>query len=319
LEDAEYTIGPKFLVTMPDVLEDPGSAFALPDFRGVATATGLQYVVLFCLIGSLESLLSAKAIELHDPWKRKTNFDRDLLAVGAANTLASAVGALPMISEIVRSKANIDNGARTRGANLFHGLFLLGFVLLFPDLIHCIPLAALGAMLVYTGFRLANPAEFVRAYKIGSEQFVVFVGTIIATLAADLLIGIGVGIALKIAFHLRHGCPLGGLFRADVEVVPEGDRLAVVIVKRAAVFTNWLGLRAKILAAAEGRDEVVIDLSRTRFVDHSVMEKLHQLQEEFAHAGKRLSLLGLEGHIPLSPHPLAARKNHGREPVGTVA
>src|SRR3712207_7515422 len=86
-------------------------------------------------------------------------------------------------------------------ANFFHGLFLLGFVLLLPNLIHRIPLAALGAMLVYTGFRLASPREFVRTYRVGSEQFVVFVGTILATLATDLLIGIGVGIALEVVFH----------------------------------------------------------------------------------------------------------------------
>jgi len=267
----------------------------------------------------LESLLSAKAIELVDPWRRKTNFDRDLLAVGVANTICSAIGALPMISEIVRSKANIDSGARTRGANLFHGLFVLAFVLAFPNLIHRIPLAALGAMLVYTGFRLANPREFVRTYKLGSEQFVVFVGTIFVTLATDLLIGIGVGIALEIAFHLRHGCTLRGLLRADVDEVPEGDRLMVLVVRRAAVFSNWLGLRATILRVAEGRDEVVLDLSRTRLVDHTVMEKLHQLEDDFARAGKRLSVIGLDSHVPLSKHPLAARKSAEREPANTPA
>lgn len=320
LTDEEYTIGPKFLVTIPNVVENPGEAFALPDFRGVATATGLQYILLFCLIGSLESLLSAKAIELLDPWKRKTNFDRDLLAVGLANTVASAVGALPMISEIVRSKANIDNGARTRNANLFHGLFLLGFVLVFPGLIHQIPLAALGAMLVYTGFRLASPQEFVRTYKVGSEQFVVFVGTILATLATDLLIGIAVGIALKIAFHLLHGCPLRGLLAADVDIVPEGDRLVILVVRQAAVFSNWLALRAKILTAAEGRDELVLDLSRTQLVDHSVMEKLHQLEADFHALGKQLRVVGLDEHTPLSAHPLAARRRltTGQTPTRTV-
>lgn len=283
----------------------------------ISRRTGVQYLVLFCLIGSLESLLSAKAIELVDPWRRKTNFDRDLLAVGLANTLASAIGALPMISEIVRSKANIDSGARTKHANLFHGLFLLGFVLIFPNLIHRIPLAALGAMLVYTGFRLANPREFVRTYRVGSEQFVVFVGTILATLATDLLIGIGVGIALEVAFHVRHGCPVTGLFRSDVTVVPEGDRKVVLVVRRAAVFSNWLGVRATILREAEGRDEVFVDLSQTRLVDHSVMEKLHELEREFTDAGKQLTVIGLDDHTPLSNHPLAARKCAARTRVGT--
>lgn len=321
--EAPFEVGPRFLVDMPEVVREPASAFARPDFRGVATATGLQYVLLFCLIGTLESLLSAKAIELVDPWRRKTNFDRDVLAVGVANTLCSAVGALPMISEIVRSRANIDSGARTKYANIYHGLFLLGFVLVFPNLIHRIPLAALGAMLVYTGFRLANPREFVRTYRVGSEQFLVFVGTIVVTLATDLLIGIAAGIALEILFHLRHGAPLRGMWRADVQVVPEGDRLVILVVRRAAVFSNWLGVRGRILREAEGRDTVVIDLSQTRLVDHSVMEKLHELEREFADAGKTLTVIGLDEHTPLSAHPHAVRKSGGKAavkaPADTVA
>src|SRR5262249_50059592 len=152
---------------------------------GLATLTGVKYVVLFTLIGSLESLLSAKAIDLIDPWKRKTDFNRDVLAQGVANTISAMLGGLPMISEIVRSKANIDNGAQSRWSNFFHGLFLLAFVLLGSQLIHRIPQAALAAMLVYTGFRLASPWEFVKAYKIGIEQLIVFLATIVATLATD--------------------------------------------------------------------------------------------------------------------------------------
>src|SRR5262245_66580505 len=137
---------PKSLVSVPNVIENPESAFFLPDFTGVATATGIQYVILFSLIGSVESMLSSQAVDMIDPWRRKTDQNRDLLAVGVANTLCAAVGALPMISEIVRSKANIDNGARTKYANLFHGLFLLAFFFLLPALvIRQIPPASLAA------------------------------------------------------------------------------------------------------------------------------------------------------------------------------
>jgi MFS superfamily sulfate permease-like transporter len=314
-DNGEVVKWPQFLVSMPNVLAEPAKAFALPDFRAVATLPGLKWLFLFVAIGSLESLLAAKAIEQFDPWRRKTNFDRDLIGIGLANALVACVGGLPMISEIVRSKANIDAGARTKQANAFHGVFLLVAVLAIPGVLHEIPLAALGAMLVFTGFRLANPAEFVKTFKVGVEQFVVFVGTIIATLATDLLIGIGVGIALKVAFHLWHGATVRCLVKSDVSTVTDGGERVTLIVRRSALFSNWLGLRKVILTQAELRSEIVIDLTETRLVDHSVMEKLHDLERELATAGKRLTLTGLDNHTPLSSHPLAARKSG----VGTPA
>jgi MFS superfamily sulfate permease-like transporter len=316
--ETPFQVGPKFLVQMPEVLKDPLSAFAFPDFRGLMTGTGMKYLMLFSLIGTLESLLSAKAIELLDPWRRKTNFDRDVIGVGIANTVSALVGGLPMISEIVRSSANINNGARSRMANFYHGMFLLTFVLLAPGLIREIPLAALGAMLVYTGFRLASPKEFVRTYKIGSEQFIVFMATIIVTLAEDLLVGILAGVAVKIGFHLWNGAPLSAMLKTEVDVVHEGDGLAILVVKKAAVFSNWLGLRGMILREAEGRKEVVIDLSRTRLVDHSVMEKLHEMEQVFEEMHKHLKVIGLDHHIPQSAHPLAARRLPAAEPIAAA-
>jgi MFS superfamily sulfate permease-like transporter len=312
----EFELGPRFLVDIPHVLKDASKAFALPDFRAITTQTGLKYIILFSLVGSLESLLSARAIELLDPWKRKTNYNRELLAVGFANLLSSMIGGLPMIAEIVRSKANVDSGGRTKNSNLFHGMFLLAFVLLIPGLIHKIPLAALGAMLVYTGFRLANPNEFVRVFKVGSEQFVVFVVTIIATLATDLLIGVGIGIGTKIAFHLWNGCPIQNIFRADVQGVVQDEQHVLLIVNHAAVFSNWLGLSQVIQENLKEYDSVVLDLSRTRLVDHTVMEKLHQATDEAKRAGKELKIIGLEGHRSLSSHPLSAKKGQRKHAVG---
>ena len=302
-----YNIGPKYLVTMPEVLKNPGTAFSFPDFRGLGTLVGLKSLVLFALIGTLESLLSAKAIDLLDPKKRKTDLNRDIMAIGVANTGVALIGGLPMISEIVRSSANITNGAQSRMANFFHGLFLLGFVLLFPKLIHSIPTAALAAMLIYTGFRLAHPAEFIKTWQVGKEQLVVFVSTILTTLATDLLIGIGVGIVVKFGLHLLHGMPLGAAFRPNIEVEQTGEKALTAKIHQTAVFTNWLPLKDRLTQLGTSAD-VTLDMSDVRYADHTVMEKLHELEREFEVNGGHFHIVGLENHAKLSRHPTAARK-----------
>jgi MFS superfamily sulfate permease-like transporter len=307
----DYPLGPGFLVDVPRNLF---SAITFPDFSGVATAVGLKYIILFAFIGSLESLLSAKAIDQIDPWRRKTNHDRDLLAVGVGNTFAALVGGLPMISEIVRSRANIDNGARTRFANMFHGSFLLVFVALVPSLINQIPLAALGAMLVFTGFRLASPQSFVHMYKVGREQLIIYVSTIVGVLATDLLIGIAIGICVKAAIHIIHGAPILSLFRLQADVQRSGNSGLTVAVKDSAVFSTWIALK-KRLERFKGEPVVAVDLSETFLVDHTVMQKLHEMESEFKEMGSKLVLRGLEQHRSLSDYPTAARQ---RRPSAVV-
>lgn len=301
-----YDLGEKFLVSVPNSLI---SAIATPDFRAVATLAGAKWIALYALIASLESLLSAKAVDLIDPWRRKTDMNRDLLAAGIGNTIAAGIGGLPMISEIVRSKANVDNGARTRFANLFHGLFLFGFVALLPGLIHRIPLAALAAMLVYTGTRLASPREFINISKIGREQLLIFLTTLIAVLCTDLLVGVLIGIATKFAFHAWNGVPLRSFFKPFLDIEPHDDGSCTIRARGSAVFSNWIPFRKQIEhIGLTQRNNLVIDLSETRLVDHSVMEKLHELQEDFEQEGLSLELVGLEGHRKLSEHAFSARR-----------
>jgi len=299
----DAALGPHYLVDVPDNMF---TALTFPDFSGVMTSTGFTYIIMFSLIGSVESLLSAKAVDQIDPWRRKTNMDKDLLAVGIGNTAAAFVGGLPMISEIVRSKANIDNGARTRFANMFHGLFLLAFVALVPALIDRIPLTALAAMLVFTGFRLASPKEFVHMYQIGREQFIVFVSTVIGVLATDLLVGIGIGILVKAIIHVINGAPIVSLFKPSMRVENEGDDSATVKVDNSAIFSTWIALKNRI--GRPNTKKVVVDLSGTKLVDHTVMANLEALEREFAESDRELSVTGLDGHSQLSEHPLAARK-----------
>jgi len=302
----DYELGEKFLVSVPENLL---SAVTYPDFSALARPVAWKWVLMYAVIGSLESLLSGKAIDMVDPWKRKTNLNRDLIAVGIANSAAAMIGGLPMISEIVRSKANIDNGARTRFADLWHGIFLLGFLAILPFAIHMIPLAALAAMLVYTGFRLASPKEFINVLHIGREQLIVFIATIVGVLATDLLVGILIGIGVKWMIHIMNGVPLRSLFKAYLEVEDVDDKTSLVRASQSAVFSNWLPFKRQIeeLGRLQGRN-VTIDLSGTKLVDHSVMERLEELREEFLHDGLTLSIVGLEDHSQFSGHLFAARR-----------
>ncbi len=299
-----YPVGPTYLLQLPGQILN---ALAFPDFSQVTSAASIKYIIMFTLVGSVESLLSAKAVDQLDPEHRQSNLNRDLLATGAANLVAAAIGGLPMISEIVRSSANIDAGARSRMSNFFHGAFLLLFVACLPDLLHQIPLAALGAMLIYTGLRLASPGEFVKTWRIGPDQLGVFLTTMFVTLLTDLLVGVAAGVLLELAVHVVRGAPLGGLFRAHAEAHDDEFGQRVIRVTRALSFTNYLGLKQQIHVLAVGADAVVLDLEQTSAVDHTVLQRLHHLMQEWQRLGRNLSIRGLESHRPASRHALSAR------------
>ncbi|RLB54395.1 MAG: SulP family inorganic anion transporter [Deltaproteobacteria bacterium] len=295
----DHEIGPRFLVSLPARITD---AVVFPDFSVITSGASLKYVVMFALVGSIESLLSVKAVDSLDPAHHESNLNKDLFATGIGNMLAALLGGLPMISEIVRSKANIDSGARSHWANFSHGAFLLLFVAGLPFVLTKIPLAALGAMLVYTGLRLGSPTEFVKTYRIGSEQLLVFVTTFVVTLATDLLLGVGAGIVIKILIHIKNGASPRSLFKPtlDIETDTEGMRIRV---RGSAIFTNYLGLRKQLDVAREKGLPVVLDFEHADLVDHTVMEKIEHLVNE----GRRIEIAkSATERKKLSAHPLSA-------------
>ncbi|QDV54568.1 SulP family inorganic anion transporter [Rosistilla oblonga] len=309
LQNHEYQLGENYLVAMPDRVFGMFDSLTTPDFSALQQPFAWKWVFMFFIIGSLESLLSAKAIDIIDPWKRKTNMDRDMVAVGIGNLGCAMVGGLPMISEIVRSKANIDNGARTRFADFWHGMFLLVCVAFIPMVLHRIPMAALAAMLIYTGFRLAHPTEFMNVWKIGREQLVIFVVTLVAVLATDLLIGIAIGIATKVVIHLSNGVSLRSLFKPEIELAEDDGHTVRLTAYNSAVFSNWIPIRRQIerLGLVE-RKNVELDLSSVQLVDHTVMDKLHEMESDFEQQGLTFTTVGLETHQPFAGHAQSARR-----------
>ncbi|MBE0437397.1 MAG: SulP family inorganic anion transporter [Methylomicrobium sp.] len=300
----EFTVGPAFLVAVP---ENFWSGFYFPDFSKIAAAEFWMSVVTICLVGSLESLLSAAAVDKLDVYKRNSNLNKDLTAVGIGNLICGLIGGFPMIAEIVRSSANVDNGAKTAWANFFHGLFLLVFVALFPRLIHEIPLASLAALLVYTGFRLASPKEFAKTLAIGWDNFAVFAATIVGVLATDLLIGVAIGIAVKLLIHIARGLKWSHVFSSAYHVHKTNEHTYHIEVSGAAVFSNIIGLKSLAVGLPQ-RKTVYFDFSESELIDHTVMEFVHHFAEEYNQAGGQCEIVGLEYHRPYSKHFLAARR-----------
>lgn len=300
----EYTVGPKFLVAVP---ENFMAGFYLPDFGKIATLEFWTSVLTIWLVGSLESLLSASAVDKLDPYKRSSNLNRDLTAVGIGNLIAGMIGGLPMIAEIVRSSANINNGAKTAWANFFHGMFLLIFVAVFPKLIHEIPLAALAALLVFTGFRLASPKEFAKTLAVGVDHFAVFVITIIGVLATDLLVGVAIGILAELLIHLSRGLKFANTFSMAFHIKQTDVDTYHIEVSGAAVFSNIITLKS-LLAEFPAGKTVFFDLTEAELIDHTVMEFIHHFTEDYNHAGGRCEIVGLDDHQAYSDHHLAARR-----------
>lgn len=295
------------LVKVGSIFDSFKNGIINADFSGISAQTGvfIEYVVLFALIGSLESLLTAKAIDHLDPFKRKSDFNKDLIGVGIGNTFAGLLGGLPMISEVARSSANVSYGGRTRWANFFHGVFLLLAVLLAVPVIEMIPNTALAAMLIFVGYRLAHPREFVHMYHIGKEQLLVFVTTIILTLATDLLIGVGSGIVLEIIINLVNGTPVKNLFKTNI-IVTESQNDVTLHAHDALVFSNILGFKKEFQKIPQGK-HLTINVSKAKIVDHTSIMTLNGLAEGYKEAGGTVKVSGFENHRQLSKAPTSTR------------
>jgi len=277
------------------------------DFSGMTSQPGIfiQFVVMFALIGSIESLLTVKAIDLLDPFHRKSNFNKDLVAVGAGNAVSGILGGLPMISEVARSSANVANGAKTRWANFFHGFSLLIFVVLAVPVIELIPNAALAALLIGVGYKLAHPKEFIHTYEIGKEQLIVFLVTIFFTLGVDLLVGVAAGILTKLVAQLIMGGQIKHMFKMEIFIENQNDHY-VIKINQSAVFSNFFSLNNQLMKIPSGKI-ITLDISEVKFIDHSVFKNLNMFKSNYEREGGKFEIIGGNMLRSFSKHPESAK------------
>lgn len=298
----EYLLDDKFLVNLPSNFV---AGLTFPDFSKVLSSSSIQFVIMFSLIGSIESLLTVKAVDSVDPYKRRSNLNKDLMAVGFGNMILALIGGLPMISEVVRSYANVSYGAKTRWSNFMHGAWLLLFALALADIIHLVPVAALAGVLCVTGYRLAAPIHFKHCREIGKEQLLVFLCTIVGTLLTDLLVGVFIGVGVQYACCVFMGAPVQSLFTAVSDNRDNSERAKIIRLPATCFFGNVISFK-RILSSSENGD-IELNFSSTVHVDHTFMQEIRSLERDLGQQGRKVVMVGFERLIPFSEHHAASR------------
>lgn len=304
----EYEIGPHQLISIPD---DLGDAIMFPNFDRIGDYRFWIAVFSISLIASIQTLAMAKAVDKLDPYKRKSNLNKDLIGVGLATAISGAIGGLPIITVIVRSTVNVNNNAKTKWSNFYHGILLVVFLFILAPLIQKIPLAALASILVYIGFRLASPSVFKKIYEMGLEQLIFMVVTIGITLYSDLLWGIIGGSLFTLLVHiLLSRMPVGEFFKESFS-----DKTNVFFTKEGNYNLKIEGIASFLTIPLIGKlthnippgSNVNIDLSNTRLVGTTFMDYLMDYLNRHKDTGGNVVITGLDSHVSSSTHSRALK------------
>ena len=283
----------------PNSLGEIASLLAFPDWSAISNPAVWKVALTIGIVASLETLLSLEATDKLDPFKRNAPANRELLAQGTGNMLAGAIGGLPMTGVIVRSAANIGAGARTWRSAFFHGVLLLLAVVAIPTLLNRIPLAVLAAILLHTGFKLANPRLFRDAYRIGWKYLIPFVVTIVAILVTDLLVGITIGLLVG-AFNVLMDDYLHA-YSYQVDESADHHRVRITLADQ-VTFLNKARINEALHAVPRG-STVIVDATRSKHIDHDVVELLHDFEDNAQARGISLELVGVpEPAVPNGAH-----------------
>jgi MFS superfamily sulfate permease-like transporter len=303
-----YDVGPQLLLEIPDNIMD---SIMHPNFGKVHTLEFWTTVFSLLMITSIESLAIAKAVDKLDPFKRKTDLNKELTGIGISTVAAGLIGGLPIIAVIIRSTVNIHNGAKTKWSNVYQGLLLLFLIVVVSPIMRQVPLCAFAILLVYTGFKLASPTVFKQVYAKGPEQLVFFLATMVLTLYTNLLVGLLGGLLLTMVSHmLLAGVAIPQFFRmiyksgSEVLALPDGSYNLNI-----KGIANFLGIIQvnKLVAQIPSGADVTIDLSNTRLVGMTYMDYLVDFLRAQKDAGGNVVITGLDSHVSSSTHNRALK------------
>ncbi|MFQ3582377.1 MAG: SulP family inorganic anion transporter [Chloracidobacterium sp.] len=273
------------------------SQLTLPDIEALRRPEILKLGATLAVIASLETLLSVEAADKMDPFKRLSKPNQELFAQGIGNILSGLIGGLPITAVIVRTTANVYAGGRTRLSGFIHGVLLLFAVVLVPDLLNRIPIASLAAILLLVGYKLAQPSLFQSMYAQGYAQFAPFIVTVVAIVATDLLVGIGIGLIFGLFFVIRAN------YRSAVTLVSHGDAYLLRFNKD-VTFVNKTELKRKLQSIPDGAI-LFIDGTRALYVDQDIFDVINEFRAASAYRNITVSTSNFDEKAPslIQPQP----------------
>lgn len=249
--------------------------FSRPDFSAITNVNVWVVAGTIAAVASIETLLCIEAADKMDPLKRFTNTNTELKAQGVGNLISGLIGGMPMTSVIVRTSANANAGAKTKISAIAHGVFLLVSVIAIPTVLNKIPLACLAAILLMTGWKLANPSVFKHMWESGKFQFTPFIFTVVAVVFTDLLKGVAIGLGVSIFFILRANMRLAYFFKKELHHT--GETIYIDLAQEVS-FLNKAAIKQTLAHLPENSD-VVINAANTLYIDHDVLELIRDFVE----------------------------------------
>ena len=270
-------------VQVPENLADAIDWLRPADLLNLADPNLLIAAFAVAFIASAETLLSAAAVDrMHNG--QRSDFDKELSAQGVGNMLCGLVGALPMTGVIVRSSANVQAGATTRLSAIFHGVWLLAFVLLLSSVLQSIPVASLAGVLVYTGIKLVDLKAFRGLGRYGRMPMFTYGATALAIIFTDLLTGVLVGFGLTLAKLAWKASRL----KISLIDLPGADEMELRLIG-AATFLKVPAL-TQILSRVPAGSTVHVPLNNLSYIDHSCLELFEEWGRANAAKGSRLMI-----------------------------
>lgn len=294
----QWAIEASHLVQIPvsDSATELWNSLPRPDFSQWNNPAVYMGGVTIALVASLETLLNLEAVDKLDKKQRHSPPSRELIAQGCGNVIGGLIGALPVTSVIIRSSVNVNVGAETKLSTIFHGILLLLAVGLFPVYMNQIPLAALAAILLSTGLKLASPKLFKQMWSEGRYQFIPFIVTLVSIVLTDLLIGILIGLAVSLLFILNSN--LRRPIRRIVETHLDGDVLHIELANQVS-FLNRAALD-KVFNDAPRGSHMLIDATDTDYIDPDILSLIREFRDSKAPArGVHVSLRGFRAKYDL--------------------